>query len=121
MYGIHAPEAAQRQRRPKKRGTRDADHGELVPLTRQRPADGVRRGVEMTLPVAVADHRHRVRAHRAIVGRLEEPPELRLLPQRREVLPGHELHVAARADRLPFRLQLHAGHARRREELARPP
>ena len=48
----------------------------------------------------------------------EQPSELRVLPQRREVLARDQLHVAAGADRLAAGLQLHAGDARRREQLA---
>ena len=70
-----------------------------VPLTLNVAANDVARAAELPRPEAVADHRHRVRVARAIVGGRQQPADLRLLPKRGEAFTGDQLDARHLANR----------------------
>ena len=72
-------------------GRGDADDGVAAPSHSQRAADNLRVAAERALPVAVAEHHHRMAAPRDIVLGQNGPAELRLDAEERKRASRHRL------------------------------
>ena len=94
-------------------GRGDADDGVAAPSHSQRAADDLRVGAERALPVAVAEHHHRMAAARDVVLGQNGPAEQRLDAEERKRASRHRLahDVPCRATVIDRR----AGERRRRD------
>ena len=98
---VAVPDADHRRRDPDV-GPRDAgDHAlkpsrrhahdrERLAVQREGPAGDLRIGVELASPEIVANHRHGMAIGHFVLTGQEEPPELRLEPERGEIVRGHD-------------------------------
>ena len=91
-------------------GRGDADDGVAAPSHSQRAADDLRVGAEGALPVAVAEHHHRMAAPRDVVLGQNGPAEQRLDAEERKRASRHRL---AHDDTLPC----HRDRSARRQTL----
>ena len=74
---------------------RNADDLDHLAIQRDSAADDVGRPAQLSLPKAMTDHRHAVRAHLGVFFRKKPTPQRRRDAEKREVIARNQLHVDA--------------------------